>query len=107
MQLSDIANVVCTKLNQLEVEDTAAAKLFAARRYEMIWQDQLWKDSVIDWTYTLPAVGTPYLSTSQWLPTKQILILPAAFDKVLAVRTGSRRMNVQSEEIFFRSDVDV
>ena len=107
MTLNDLATLVCTKVNQNEPEDLAACKLFAGKRYEMIWNDQLWKDSIIDWTYTLPAAGTTYTVNSIWLPTRQHLILPATFDKVLAVRTDTRKLNIQSAEVYYRADYDV
>lgn len=106
MTLSDLATLVCTKINQNEDEDLAACKLFLQRRYEMIWQDQLWKDSLIDWTYTLPDAGAAYAPDSIWLPTKQRLILPVQFDRVIAVRTDTRSLNVQTPEIFYRTNFD-
>lgn len=104
MILNDLANLICTKVRQSETEDVAACKSFLTRRHEQIWNDQLWKDSLIDWNYALPASTTPYTPTSVWLPTTQDLILPAAFGRVIGVRTDTRRLNVQSQEVYYRTD---
>lgn len=99
-----MATFVCNKVNQSETEDIAAGKLFLQRRYEMIWNDQLWKDSLVEYTQTLSADG--YVESSTWLPTKQVLLLPPEFDKVGAVRTDTRKLDIQSSEIFYRIDAD-
>lgn len=104
MILNDLANLICTKVRQSETEDVAACKSFLTRRHEQIWNDQLWKDSLIDWNYALPSSTTPYTPTSVWLPTTQDLILPAAFGRVIGVRTDTRRLNVQSQEVYYRTD---
>lgn len=46
MTLDQIANQVCTKVHDTSSGAVAAAKTFAKNRYEMIWNSQVWKDSL-------------------------------------------------------------
>lgn len=104
MTLLDMANFVCSKVNQTEAEDVLACKGFLQRRFEMLWSDQLWKDSLFEYTQTLSSSG--YLVTSTWLPVKKILLLPTAITRVVAVRTNTRKLDVERSETFYRSDFD-
>lgn len=99
-----MADFICDKVNLTEDEDKSSAKGFLRRRFETIWNDQLWKDSLIDYTQVLS--GLDYTPASTWLPTKQIWLLPEIFDRVVGIRTGDRRLNVQSQEFYYRSDFD-
>lgn len=104
MTLSQIASFICTKLNQNENNDLAACKSFLKRRFEMIWADQLWKDSLFEFTQTLNSTG--YAVTNTWLPTKQVLLLPDNITHVVAVRSDTNKFNVESSERFYRMDYD-
>lgn len=101
MTLSDLASLICTKVNASDAEDLVACKLFLARRHEMIWRDQLWKDSLCEWSYTLP---TTYEPTDSWLPSSRVLLCPSQFDRVLALRTDIRALRVRSGEFFYQTD---
>lgn len=105
MNLSDMVDFVCTKVNQTEDEDKAICRDFLERRYEMIWNDQTWKDSLIEYTQTVTSTGYN-VQTSTWLPTAQVLLLPKAFALPLAARLDSGKMDVVSPEVFYRVDFD-
>jgi len=102
MTLSEQAAFICEKVSQSEAEDLAACKGFLRRRFEMLWHDQLWKDAVVEYQQTLSSTG--YDATATWLPTKQVLLLPHAIARVLAVRTGERQLRVQSPQFYYRID---
>lgn len=104
MNLNDMANFVCSKVRMSEAEDVAAAKGFLKRRHEMIWNESLWKDSLCEYTQTLSPSG--YTVTSNWLPSLGVLLLPPIIEKVLAVRTDTRRLNVQRPEYYYGIDYD-
>jgi hypothetical protein len=104
MILDEMASFICGKVNQTEAEDIAACKGFLQRRHEMIWADALWKDSLVEFRQTLSPDG--YTVTSLWLPTKGILLLPPIIDRVLAVRSDTRKLNAQRPEFFYRVDYD-
>lgn len=104
MNLLALANFICGKVSQSAAEDVLACKGFLQRRFEMLWQDQLWKESLVQYTQTISKTG--YTPTSTWLPTKQVLLLPPNIERVLAMRTGDRHLNVQSQPHYFRMDFD-
>jgi hypothetical protein len=104
MTLADIISLICTKINQNEQEDQAACRTFLQRRHELIWLDQLWKDSLIEYQTTITSQGYTFAST--YLPTSQRLILPTIFTHVMAVRTNDRALNVQSQDLYYRIDYD-
>lgn len=104
MTVTEMVDFVCGKVNQVEPEDKAACRLFLQRRHDLIWRDQLWKDSLFEYTQTISPTG--YAPDSTWLPTKQVLILPVEVEHVIAVRTGIRMLEVESSETFYRSNFD-
>lgn len=104
MNLANLATFITTKVNQSEAEDVAACKTFIQRRRDMIWADALWKDSLGEYTQSLSASG--YTPASTWLPTQKILLIPSAFEAVVAARTAERYLNVERSEIFYRTDFD-
>jgi hypothetical protein len=104
MTLLDMANFICGKVNQTDVDDLAECRGFLKQRHEMIWNDQIWKDSLVEYRKTLEPTG--YTVESNWLPTKGVLLLPPIIQRVLAVRTDSRHLNVQRPEFYYRIDYD-
>jgi hypothetical protein len=104
MNLLALANFICGKVSQSAAEDVTACKGFLQRRFEMLWQDQLWKESIVQYTQTISSQNYTPLST--WLPVKQVLLLPPTIERVLALRTGDRHLNVQVQPHYFRMDFD-
>jgi len=106
MTLSEMADFICGKVNQRETEDVAAAKGFLTRRHDMIWAEETWKDSLVEYRQTLDADVADYTVASNYLPTKAVLLLPPIFQRVLAARTSTRKLNIQRPEYFYRIDFD-
>lgn len=104
MNVLELANFICGKVNESELEDVAQCKGFLRQRFDMLWRDQLWKDSLVEYAQTLSPTG--YTPASNWLPTRGILLLPPIIDRVLAVRTNQRKLNVQRAEFYYRIDYD-
>lgn len=104
MTLAQLADFICTKVNQTEAEDLAACKDFLKRRHEMLWHEALWKDSLVQYTQTLSPDG--YTVSSTWLPDKGVLLCPTIIDRVLAARIADRKLNVQRPEYYYRIDYD-
>lgn len=104
MTLLDLANFVCTKVNQTDDTDLAACKGFLLRRRDLIWADALWKDSLFEYTQTITSVG--YTPSSTWMPTKKTLLLPAQIEYPVALRTDTRKLDVESSERLYRIDAD-
>lgn len=105
MTFAEMVEFVTVKVNQTEAEDEAACESFLTLRHKMVWNDQLWKDSLCMFTQDID-MATAYTASSTWLPTKSVLLLPTVIEKPLAVRTGERRLNVQRPEVYFRADYD-
>ncbi|HVX56980.1 MAG TPA: hypothetical protein VHA37_04560 [Candidatus Saccharimonadales bacterium] len=98
MILSDMVAFVCGKVNQTAAEDLAACRGFIQRRYEMIWNADLWKDSICQVTKALSAADP--------LTTTGHVLVPRAVERVLAVRTPDRQVPVIAPEVLWRVDVD-
>lgn len=105
MTLKQLADFVCLKVNQQESEDKAACMGFLQRRLEMIWNDQLWKDSIVEYSVAIDPEAA-YTPTSVYLPTKGVLLLPTEISRVLAVRTTERALRVARHEVYYRQDPD-
>lgn len=82
MTLSDMASYICTKTGQSDADSVAAAKTFLARRYQMLWDAALWKESL-----SIVSVQVPNWST--------ICSLNFPVDQVVAVRTSSTGLGSQ------------
>lgn len=106
MTLLELANFICGKVNQSETEDVLACKGFLQRRHDLVWQEALWKDALVEYRQTLDADVADYVSTSNYLPTKGVLLLPPIVQRVIAARTTSRKLNIQRPEFFYRIDYD-
>lgn len=104
MTLLDMANFICGKVNQTEAEDVAACKGFLTQQHETLWHAQLWKDALVSYTQTLAPTG--YAPSATWLPTKGVLLLPSIIERVLAVRSDSRKLNIRRPEFYYRVDYD-
>jgi len=106
MNLTDLANHICAQCGMNDTDDVSAAKMFLQRRLEMIWNTQLWRSSLIEATMTVNPDGSTTLADTVWIPSRATLLLPVAFDSVLAVRQDSHAMSVASLESYYRTDAD-
>lgn len=106
MTLLSMANYICGKVNQTDAEDVTKCKGFLAQFHEMIWNDQLWKDSLVEYSQALDATASAYTLSSTYLPSLGVVLLPAMIQKVLAVRTDARKLNIQRPEYYYRIDYD-
>ena len=46
MTLADMASFICGKVGKTDSESLAKCKEFLARRYELVWNSQLWRDTL-------------------------------------------------------------
>lgn len=106
MTLSDLASLICLKVRQTDDAAVAACKKFLARRAEMMWQSQLWKDSLQEVSLTLGTDGSSTLTDSVWIPSRGTLLFPADMDSILAVRSSEREMVNEPMATYFRHDPD-
>ncbi len=106
MTLTDMANHICTQVGMTDTDDVSAAMMFLQRRLEMIWNSQLWRDSLVEATLTANPDGSTTLEDTVWLPGTGILLLPSAIEKVIAARTDIIKLEAASLESYYRTDYD-
>lgn len=106
MTLTQLATTICLQTGMNDTDDQAAAMTFLQTRLMMIWNSQLWKDSLIEANFTINPDGTSTLGNTIWIPGRSTLMLPPEFDNVLAVRTDGHTLRVASLESYYRQDMD-
>lgn len=77
MTLAELSDYICTKVGQSDDASAAACKLFLRRRYQMIWDYALWKESL----FVVPFSAIPSSS-----PGYTIGVLPPSVNQVVAIR---------------------
>jgi hypothetical protein len=100
MTVADMADYVCRKINQKAPEDVVACKLFLKNNYNTLWNDQLWKDSLV-------RVDMALAPTTNLDHKDGIIIVPDIIEKVVACRSTDRALKVMGVEYYFRVDLDV
>lgn len=98
MNLAALTEFVCTKGQMVGTADIAAAKLFLAKRYELIWNSYLWKDSLVMVDVTVDPDNADN--------AEGIVLMPEIIDRVVAIRTADRSVKVTGLETFYREDFD-
>lgn len=94
MTLAELASYVATKTQMVDETDVAAAKTFLSKRYELIYNSYLWKDSLSMLTMTLDPSTDANVANG-------IVLLPQQIDRVVAMRNNSSPMQSQNlEEIY-------
>jgi hypothetical protein len=98
MTLAQLASYVCTKSGLTDTAAVTACKTFLSKRYELIWNSALWKDSLIGVDVTV--------DPSDADNAEGIVFLPEVIDRVVAVRTVERSVQVRGLEDYYRIDFD-
>src|SRR5690348_8502597 len=105
MNLSSIADFVTRRVGMVQPRDVAFCKTSLSVRHDQIWRMKLWKDSIVEYDLAVDPKA-PYVPTSNFLPTKGVIILPPIISKVLAVRTSEHALSVIRPMMFYRVDPD-
>lgn len=105
MNFSEIADIVGKRVGLIQDRDITACKAFAKMRYDQLWRSYLWKDSLCEFLYTCDPSIT-YTNSSNFLPTRGILIVPSIIGQVIAARTDKNKLNVERQMVFYRVDQD-
>jgi len=89
MNLTNMANFVCGKVGRTDTESVSSCKQFLGRRYELIYDSQLWRDTMQSATISVP-IDT------------QDVVLPQTIDRIIAVRWSDRALTpVQQEAVYY------
>ncbi len=99
-----MAALICEKINMQQTNDLAACANWLTRRHELLWNEALWKDSLVAFTQTLNPTG--YAVTDTWLPAKGVLLCNPIIERVVAARLDNTRLIVQRQEYYYRIDYD-
>jgi hypothetical protein len=104
MTLSDMADFVCRKVRQTDTTSVARCKEFLSKRYELIYNDALWRDSL----YLFPFTFVPEyrLLTDRPESWDSIWMMPSVVDKVVALRTDSQELQPSGQELLMRGSLD-
>lgn len=119
MTLGNMAAFVCAKMRKPDSTSLAICKQFIAQRYELIYNNQLWKDSLYQYEGTIdpvvnlasPPSVSPDIYTGanpygQTMAGSGIVFLPTGIDKVVAVRTNDSDVAPIDRQDLFRADLD-
>lgn len=110
MNLVTMANYVCGKLRLTDATAVARCKNYIAQRYEMIYADQLWKDSLFAFDFVWNYDGTDSYSyppgNSQLLTQAGYFLLPQSVERLVALRTAANGLACRPFEFYFRNDFD-
>lgn len=99
MNFNDLANFVCQKAQLVTTDDLAFCKLSISRRYELLWDSNLWRDSLI-------MAQIPFDPINNQDNAEGIVLLPELVNLVVGIRTLFQSVRVQSLEYYYRIDWD-
>jgi hypothetical protein len=89
MTLQDMSSFVTGKIGKTDSDSVAQCKEFLARRYELIWASQLWRDTLGTSTQSVPS------------GTQDVTISNTAIDQIVAVRWSDTTLGpVQFEAVY-------
>ena len=106
MTLAELADFVCTKVRANDAAALAACKTYLRQRYEFIYNDQLWRDSLYTHTFTLPAVERDYNPNIQSVGRAGMYFMPTSVDRVLSLRQTNGEVAVLDELELYRDALD-
>jgi len=79
--------------------DTTACQTFLSKRYELIYNSYLWKD-------TLTMVNVPFDPVNNLDNAEGVCLLPEVIDRVVALRTSLNSVRIHGLEDYYRIDYD-
>lgn len=110
MTLGDMAALVCAKVRQSDATALLRCKQFLRQRYEMIWNEEMWTDSLFrlefsfDMSSTAVAADLPFANF--FSRDVGIWHLPPTVDRILALRKTDQGVGVADNFRFYRDTLD-
>lgn len=93
LTLSEIAELACDKVNRNDTDSLALCKKFVKRRYQLVYNSHLWKDSL------------EIVETNNDASDYSIAIMPRWMERVVSVKEGDENtLSVEEQSLFFRRD---
>lgn len=92
MNLLDMSSFICGKVGKTDSDSTIKCKEFLARRYELIWSSQLWRDTLV--------------TTSQAVSgdTQDVTLEDSSIDQIVAVRWDNTTLGPVAHEAVYAID---
>lgn len=106
MTLAEMADFVCGKARANDAASLAACKKYLRQRYEMIYNDQLWRGSLYMHTFELPALERDYVPNFTPIGQAGVYFFPTVVDRVLGLRQTSGEIGVVDELELYRGSLD-
>lgn len=106
MNIADLAALVCETVRKPDTDSLTACKNYLKRRDQMLWDGNLWRDSLFTFTLALDSTQAFNQLTNPILPTSGTVLLPRSIDRVLAVRKAAGALPVQNLERYFMDSLD-
>lgn len=106
MNLAELADLVCETVRKPDSDSVAACKTYLKRRDQMLWDGNLWRDSLFEFTSSLDPDAAFDIQTNPLLADSGIVLLPRSIDRVLALRKSDGVLPVQNMERFFMDTLD-
>ena len=89
MTLADMASFICGKVGKSDSESLAKCKEFLARRYELIWSSQLWRDTLVTASQSVAA------------DTQDVTLADSTIDQLVAVRWSDTTLGPVAHEAVY------
>ena len=89
MTLADMASFICGKVGKTDSESLSKCKEFLARRYELIWNSQLWRDTLTTTSQSVPA------------ETQDVTLADSSVDQIVAVRWSDTTLGPVAHEAVY------
>jgi len=106
MNLGEMADFVCGKVRQTDSASVAKCKTYLRQRYEMIYADELWKDSVWGFDFTFRPDYDDDIDDIRPESFDATYLFPAVVDRLIALRKAEGGIPTASAESFYRWNVD-
>lgn len=110
MTLGDMAALVCAKTRQSDSTALARCKQFLRQRYEMIWAEEMWNDSLfrLEFSFNMSAsaLASDLPFANFFSRDVGIWHLPPTVDRILALRRTDQGVGVADHFRFYRDTLD-
>lgn len=92
MTLQDMSSFVTGKIGRTDSDSVTKCREFLARRYELVWNSQLWRETLVTATQSVPA------------DTQDVTLTDSSVDQIVAVRWSDTTLGPVAHEQVFAID---
>ena len=92
MTLQDMSSFVTAKIGRTDSDSVSKCREFLARRYELVWNSQLWRETLVTSSQSVPA------------ETQDVTLDDSSIDQIVAVRWSDTTLGPVAHEQVFAID---